>query len=178
MARCIPEEPTFVTESERQVWERLRDGLPHDCVLIANLRLTDQEKDHEIDLLVLVPEAGFVCLEVKGGSVWLEDDGWWIKCGEKVERCDPVGQAREGKHAVRRYVEADPRWGSRDQVAFSHGVVLPHTDLADDFSVPELPRWGFHGRGEMADLSERVRTNAWGSSPGETRRRPEHGGHS
>ncbi|WP_300430023.1 hypothetical protein [uncultured Nocardioides sp.] len=24
MARCIPEEPTFVTESERQVWERLR----------------------------------------------------------------------------------------------------------------------------------------------------------
>ena len=166
MARCIPEEPTFVTESERQVWERLRDGLPHDCVVMANVRLTDEVKDHEVDLLVLIPEAGLLCLEVKGGSVWLEDDGWRVNRGGVVERCDPVSQAREGKHAIRRYVESDPRWGSREQVAFSHGVVLPHTELPEGFSVPELPRWGFHDRGDMADLPERVRTNGWGLAHG------------
>lgn len=165
-ARCIPESPTFTTVSEQQVWERLREGLPSGCVLMANLRLTDEVKDHEIDLLVLIPEAGFVCLEVKGGSVWLEPDGWRINRGGTVERCDPVGQAREGKHALRRYVEADPAWGSREQVAFSHGVVLPHSVLDAGFSVPQLPRWGFHDRDDMADLPERVRQNGWGLAHG------------
>lgn len=165
-ARCIPEQPTFVTASERQVWERLREGLPGDCVLLANVRLTDEEKDHEVDLLVLIPEAGFVVLEVKGGSVWREPDGWRIRRGEVVERCDPVTQARDGKHALRRYVEADPRWGSREHVAWAHGVVLPHTDLGNDFACPEAPRWSFHDRAEMADLPERVRTNGWGLAHG------------
>lgn len=165
-ARCVPESPTFATVSEQQVWERLREGLPGDCVLMANLRLTDEVKDHEIDLLVLIPEAGFVCLEVKGGSVWLEPDGWRINRGGTVDRCDPVGQAREGKHALRRYVEADPAWGSREQVAFSHGVVLPHSVLDAGFSVPQLPRWGFRDRDDMADLPERVRQNGWGLAHG------------
>ncbi len=45
-------------------------------------------------------------------------------------------------------------------------MVLAHTDLPEGFSVPELPRWGFHDRGDMADLPERVRTNGWGLAHG------------
>ena len=69
MARLIPENPTFTTGSEREVWERLRDSLGEGDVLFANVRLTDEDKDHEIDLIVLMPEFGIVVLEIKGGSV-------------------------------------------------------------------------------------------------------------
>ena len=75
MVRLIPEEPAFATASERLVWALLRVGLGHDDVLIANLRLTDETKDHEADLLVIMPGFGALVLEVKGSSVWY-DEGW------------------------------------------------------------------------------------------------------
>lgn len=166
MTRLVPEEPTFTTASEREVWERLRDGLGPEDVLIANLRLTDQDKDHEADLVVLMPELGVLVLEVKGGSIWHDETGWWIKRGSRTDRCHPVDQARDTKHALRKYVAADPRWGSRGYVAWSHGVVTPHADFGNDFSVPELPRWALHDRDEQVDLAERVRDNGWGLAQG------------
>lgn len=161
MPRCVPEDPTFTTPSEREVWQRLRDTLPPDAVLLANVRLTDQDKDHEVDLLVLLPEVGFLTLEVKGSSVWHDEGGWWIKRDKDV-RIHPVDQARDGKYALRTYVESDPRWGSRGHVSWAHGVVAPYSDFPDDFAVPELPRWALHGRADQADLAQRVHDNAWG----------------
>ena len=52
MPLCIPASPDFTTGSERLVWERLRDGLGPGDLLVANLRVTDEAKDHELDLLV------------------------------------------------------------------------------------------------------------------------------
>ena len=171
-ARCIPEHPTFTTTSEREVWERLREGLGPDDVLMAGVRLTDEDKDHEGDLVVLLPGAGLLVLEVKGASVWHDADGWWIKRGATVSRIHPVDQARDTKHAIRQYVEADPRWGSRGRVAWAHGVVTPYSAFGDEFSVAELPRWALHDRAEQDDLSARVRQNAWGLAHG--RRLPDH----
>lgn len=162
MVRLIPEEPRFTTTSEREVWERLRDGLGADDVLVANLRLTDQDKDHEADLVVLMPELGILVLEVKGGSVWHDETGWWVRRSGVDVRCWPVDQARDAKHAIRRYVESDPRWGSRGHVAWSHGVVVPHSVLGNDFAVPELPRWAMHDKDDQAELVLRVRDNGWG----------------
>ena len=71
MVQLIPEQPQFTTTSEQEVWRRLRDGLGPDDVLIANLRLTDETKDHEADLVVLMPDLGIVVIEVKGGK--------WVK---------------------------------------------------------------------------------------------------
>ena len=42
MVQLIPADPQFTTTSEREVWERLRDGLRSDDVLRANVRLTDE----------------------------------------------------------------------------------------------------------------------------------------
>jgi hypothetical protein len=164
--RLVPEQPTFATRSEQEVWERLRDQLGPDDVLLAGVRLTNQDKDFEADLVVLMPAVGCLVLEVKGGSVWHAEDGWWIGHGEKVRRIHPVDQARDAKHALRHYVEADPRWGSRGHVAWAHGVVTPHSTFDNDFSVPELPRWALHDRDEQKDLAGRVRDNGWGLAHG------------
>ncbi|WP_203336654.1 nuclease-related domain-containing DEAD/DEAH box helicase [Nocardioides limicola] len=158
MPLLIPEQPSFTTESERQVWERLRDELGPDDVLLANLRLTDESKDHEADLVVLMPDVGVVVLEVKGGSVWY-DDGWWIKRRGADTRINPVAQARDAKYSLRRYVEGSPRWGSRTRVAWAHGVAAPHASFAAEFAVPELPRWALHDRDDLGSLAARVRRN-------------------
>ena len=91
MPRLIPESPTFTTGSEKEVWERLRDTLDDDDVLLANLRLTDGDKDHEADLVVLMPDIGVLVLEVKGGSVTVEPDDaeghrWWTQSGGGADR--------------------------------------------------------------------------------------------
>ena len=158
LARCeawrtwSPRVPTFTTTSEREVWERLRDGLGHDDVLLANLRLTDELKDHEADLVVLMPDVGILVLEVKGGSVWY-DEGWWIMRRGRERLIHPVDQASDAKYLLRRYVEKDPRWGSRGHVAWAHSVVAPYSAFDDDFDVPELPRWALHDRDDQTTLA-------------------------
>ena len=158
----LGERPRFEYESERIVWERLERTVPPDTDLITNLRLTTQKKDHELDIIVLMPGAGIVVVEVKGGSVSVDEDGRWWTSGEKRKsrsRVRPVEQARDGKYALRDYVERDDRWreSSRSRVRWGHMVVLPFTDLADDFATPDCPRWAISGRGDLDDLAERVR---------------------
>ena len=168
MVTLIPEEPTFTTTSERVVWERLRDGLGPDDVLLANLRLTDEDKDHEADLVVLMPDDGILVLEVKGGSVWHDEQGWWIRRRRQGRATvDPVDQARDAKYALRAYVERDPRWGSRRRVAWAHGVVTPHAEFADDFAVPELPRWALHDSATRSTSPSGSASNALGTAAGQ-----------
>ena len=155
--RLIPENPKFETATEREVWEVLRAKLGPDDVLMANLRLSDEVKDHEADIVAIIGGAGVVVVEVKGGSVGVID-GQWRRSGNDTRTFDPVDQARTAKYAIRKYVEADPRWGnsSRRRIRWAHSVALPNTDLHDDFSMPKCPRWAVHGTGDIADLASRL----------------------
>ncbi len=160
MVRLIPEEPTFTTTSEREVWDRLRRGLRPEDVLIANLRLTDEVKDHEADLVVLMPDIGALVVEVKGGSVWHDEGGWrQTRRGQDV-RIDPVTQVRTTKYAIRDYVTRDPRWQHRTHVAWGHAVVTPYASFAADAEAPDCPRWALHDRTDQADLGDRLVANA------------------
>ena len=157
-AHGIPADPTFPTDSEREVWERLVAKGGDDWTLMANLRLTDERKDHELDVVVLMPDVGVLVLEVKGGQVRVEGDDWVTGTGDHRRVIHPVSQARDGKYALRRYIETDPRWkqSSRSRVRFGHAVVTPYTALADDFATPDCPRWMIHGRDDQADLAGRL----------------------
>ena len=156
--RLVPEHPKFETATEREVWQVLRTRLAPNDVLMANLRLTDEVKDHEADIVVILAGAGVVVVEVKGGSVGVVD-GRWRQSGNDKRTFDPVAQARSTMYAIRDYVESDPRWcsSSRRRIRWAHSVALPSTDLHDDFSMTDCPRWAVHGRGDMADLAGRLR---------------------
>ncbi|WP_202977026.1 nuclease-related domain-containing DEAD/DEAH box helicase [Ornithinimicrobium flavum] len=162
-ARLIPAEPVFVNNAEGEVCERLVRNLGDDDVVLANLRLTDHHQDHEADLVVLMPGAGLVVVEVKGGSVEVDGDGRWSQHGGgRSRRIDPVGQARRSKHALREYVQADPRWrdSSRTRVRWAHTVVTPYSSVPDDFSLPDCGRDMIHGREDQPHLAQRVRAVA------------------
>jgi len=152
-----PEQPEFVTASERLVWEQLCADLGADDLLIANERVTDHSKDFEIDIVVVMPGAGVVVVEVKGGGVRHDGTSWRQQLHGNDSSIDPVEQARTAKYALRTYIETDNRWGSRSRVRWGHVVVLPYLSLADDFALPDCPRWAVVGSNDMPELAQRLR---------------------
>ncbi|HEX6577166.1 MAG TPA: NERD domain-containing protein [Jiangellaceae bacterium] len=98
MPVCVPEPPRFTTASERQVWKLLREQLrPHD-VLYTNLRITDDLMDHDADLVVVLPGASLVVVEVKGGEVWHDGQSWWQRrAGQPVR----ITRSTGARHQVR-----------------------------------------------------------------------------
>ncbi len=136
----------------------LREQLGDDDVLLANIRVTDRKKDYEADIVVLMPGAGAVVVEVKGGSVWREDGRWRMHRNGRPTTVDPVEQARGARYALREYVEGDPRWQyGRRRIRWAHAVALPNTALPDDFSCPDCPRWMVADRSDTPQLATMLR---------------------
>lgn len=150
-------DPSFVNGAERQVYQRLLEGLGPDDLLGANIRVTRQGTDREIDLLVGLAGGGVVTVEVKGGQVWREDGRWrQRRRGQDVE-IDPVEQARTGKYLLRDYVGRDDRWGRR-RVRWTHCVVLAHASVPPDFAAPDCPRDQIFGRDDLDGLADGLRS--------------------
>ena len=120
-----------------------------DDVVLANRRLTDEDKDHEADLVVLMPEVGIVVLEVKGGSVSYDGEVWSQRSGGGRSGSTPssrcVRQVRDPRLRRR-----GPALARRRHVAWAHGVVAPYSGFPDDFAAPDCPRWAVHGRDDRA----------------------------
>ncbi|AQP48378.1 nuclease [Tessaracoccus aquimaris] len=155
-----PKDPQFETESERAVWTRLRDTLRPDDALIANYRLTDARKDHEADLIAVLPGVGVIVIEVKGAGTKCRDGQWYIwreREGRDVP-IDPVGQARDARYAVRDYIEGDPLWkaSSHGRIRSAHTVVAPFTTLDEAFHLPDCPRWMIHDSTDQDDIAKRI----------------------
>lgn len=152
----LPPDPSFGHPSEAEVWRQIVDHAPAHWTVIACQHLTDEEREYEIDLIVLIPDHAIVVLEVKSGSVWIDETGqWWQGRSGAEHRIDPLRQVELGKYAARRYVENDPRW-SRRRLRWCHALVLPNSLVADDFALPDLPRSMVHGRDDIAGLVERL----------------------
>ncbi|MFC9362438.1 NERD domain-containing protein [Rhodococcus sp. NPDC057014] len=151
----IPENPRLVNGSEESVWNALLGQLGDGDLVVANQRVTDRLKDHEIDFVVALEGYGIVCLEVKGGQIWHDGSDWYQEQRKGPTVIHPVRQARDALYALRSYVEADPRW-SQGRLRWDHVVVFPNTELTDDFGLPECPRWKVIDRGDLDDVVSRL----------------------
>ncbi|BDX32236.1 hypothetical protein TUM20985_27830 [Mycobacterium antarcticum] len=96
--------------SERSTWQALVDQLEPNDLVVPGQRVTNHLKDHEVDFVVAIEGAGIVCLEVKGGEVWHDGEGWWQIRGGREKSIEPVRQAREACYALRDFIEKNPRW--------------------------------------------------------------------
>ncbi|MGO1319432.1 MAG: NERD domain-containing protein [Galactobacter sp.] len=135
----IPEVPEFQAASERTVWEALMEQLPDDVTVIAGQRITDHAREVEIDFLVLWPGRGIIALEVKGGTVAVQDGDWYQADSTGKRRLDktPVEQIRLAKHELSTFLK--PRL-SFNLGRMVHAVVLPYTQEPKRWSVPDAPR--------------------------------------
>jgi hypothetical protein len=155
MPIVLSDKPRFANSAERRVWEVLIEQLGDDLI-IPGKRVTDHLKDHEIDFVVAIAGAGVICVEVKGGEVWHDGHTWRQRRGGQEFDIDPVRQAREACYALRDFVENDPRW-TQGRLRWDHAIVLPNTELHNDFALAECPRWKASDRTELPKLASRLR---------------------
>ena len=171
-AQLRPEEPKFQTPSEEEVWTRLRDTLPDDAVLIAGLRITDEDKDHEADLVVLLPEVGIVVLEVKGGSVSYDGDVWSQRSAGRQEADRPRRAGADDEVRVPRLRRRATRAGHRGHVAWAHACGRSVLRLPRRLRAARLPAWALHDRDDHGPTSSRAaRRQRRARQPGQARRR-------
>ncbi len=151
-ARLVPEHPRFEDDSERIVWEGLRDHL-RDCdVLLHGVRFTDPvHGEVEIDLLVLMPDCGAVVIEVKGGHVAFADGGWTQTDATGPRAIAPVEQARAGVYALKRYLEGQPTW-SRGALRATWLVAFPYLHVTEAMG-PEARRDLIIGSEDLQDAA-------------------------
>lgn len=141
MVTVIPQHPDFnVSTAEEAVWNALCEQLPDETTMVHGQRLTGDDKDVEIDILVLWPGFGIAVVEVKGGRVGVED-GRWITQDTQGHRnrlkVSPLEQAMVAKHTLVGYLRTRV---SAMPGPISHLAVLPYTQLPPDWDQPDAPR--------------------------------------
>lgn len=151
-----PDEHPRLKSSERSTYQALVDQLEPNDLVVPGQRVTDHLKDHEVDFVVAIEGAGIVCIEVKGGEVWHDGDGWRQIRGGRQYTIEPVRQAREACYALRDFIEKDPRW-TQGRLRWDHVVVLPNTELPADFGLPDCPRWKVVDRTDLPNLVDKLR---------------------
>ncbi|SEH47649.1 UvrD-like helicase C-terminal domain-containing protein [Mycolicibacterium rutilum] len=151
-----PDEHPRLNASERSTYRALIDQLEPNDLVVPGQRVTDHLKDHEVDFVVAIEGAGIVCIEVKGGEVWHDGEGWRQIRGGRQHTIEPVRQAREACYALRDFIEKDPRW-TQNRLRWDHVVVLPNTELPADFGLPDCPRWKVIDRTDLPKLVAKLR---------------------
>jgi hypothetical protein len=157
MVTSIPEQPDFKdSTAEALVWNALCDQLPDEATVVHGQRLTGDDKDVEIDFLVLWPGNGIAVIEVKGGRVDVID-GTWFTSGAQGKRnrlpSPPLEQAMVAKHTLVNYLR--PRL-SRMPGPISHLAVMPYTELPGGWDQPDAPRRQLVDGTEIGSLAGKV----------------------
>lgn len=121
------------------VFDSLRKDLRDGDALLHGLRLTSaHDGDIEIDIALLLHDAGLAVIEVKGGRVSFHDGEWISQSAGATHHIDPVTQVRKNMYALRDFLTGSKAW-SRGPLRDVWMLALPYTDVREDLSS-EAPR--------------------------------------
>src|SRR3954454_16097443 len=108
MARMITAQPdTDTPESERKVFAAFQKQLPSSWTVFHSRRLVipgngrGRAKECELDFLVVDPSRGMLGLEVKGGVLQRNEDGW-RQNGKAI--MSPGQQGQQAVHTLADYL--------------------------------------------------------------------------
>lgn len=153
MARMIP---PYLSEDvrspgEKALFYKLRnDPETKDWVVLHSLFVAEHPKriSGEIDFVVIVPNYGVLCLEVKAGNV-SRKNGMWIY-GEgsnaKSSGVGPFRQASDSMHKIRTYL--CDRDVELNNIMFFSGVLF--TARSFDEESPEWHKWQYADRSSFS----------------------------
>ncbi|WP_168175495.1 ATP-binding domain-containing protein [Methylocaldum sp. 14B] len=107
MARMIPPDiPSDAPAGEAILFNKLRDDPGTEGWVVLHsleLRRHRTKAEGEIDMVILAPGLGALCLEVKGCDVSRKDGLWVYPYGTSVE--GPFRQASRAMHSMRDYIQ-------------------------------------------------------------------------
>ncbi len=135
MARMLPPyiSPHVKSTGEKQIFDLFKNApATEDWVVLHSLGLSRHVKRlyGEIDFLVLAPELGIFCLEVKSGDIRRKEGLWKFtnRFGEvSTSPRGPFQQAEEGMFSLIEAVKS--RFGNNIRLArllYGFGVMFPH----------------------------------------------------
>lgn len=159
MPRCYPSAPDFAEDrrAERTAWEALRATLPDNAVLFHAVGLLEEDREQEIDLLVVSPDVGLAAIEVKGGHVSRDGQGWHQESqGNRRKIGSPVLQSQDGKKVLVRYLQRHSTT-SAGRARTAHLVCFPFTTVPSGFKAPDLPRTALFDKTDLANAADAVR---------------------
>lgn len=128
---------------ERDLFNKLRDDPDTSgWVVLHSLDLKKHQSkiEGELDMVVLVPRLGVLCIEVKGCDVSRHDGKWIYPYETSVE--GPFKQASKAMHSLRSYVVS--RDSSLAGLLFFSAVVFTRVDF--DEQSPEWHPWQYINR--------------------------------
>lgn len=144
MARMIPPSVSIDTPTgERELFNKLRsDPSTNGWVVLHSLDIKKHRSkiEGELDMVVLVPGLGILCIEVKGCSV-SRRDGNWIYPYE-VSSEGPFKQASKAMHSLRDYVSKQDK--SLSNLLYFSAVVFTKADFNEE--SPEWHPWQYINR--------------------------------
>lgn len=153
MARMIPPlVAADVPKGERQLFAKLRDDpRTRDWIVFHSfdIRRHVVRSEGEADVLIVVPDQGVLCVEVKGCDV-SRRDGLWIY-SYSPPRTTPVGpfrQASEASHSIRNYLRSKD--SSLAALMYYSAVVFTEIEFIE--KSLEWEPWQVIGRTEFLRL--------------------------
>lgn len=144
MARMIP--PACATKTplgEKDLFNKLRDD-PDTAgwVVLHSLDLKKHQSkiEGELDMVVLVPRLGVLCIEVKGCDVSRQDGKWIYPYETSIE--GPFKQASKAMHSLRAYLVSKDCTLSK--LLFFSAAIFTRVDF--DEQSPEWHPWQYINR--------------------------------
>lgn len=185
MSKVVPELDDQVllgleSAAEAKLYRVLRDGLSDDYLVLFQVgwilrREDDKARDGETDFLIIHPEYGYLCIEVKGGGVGFDGDtGHWCSIDRhnaKHEIKNPVNQALRAKYSILTKLNENPHWkryGPR-RVACGHAVFFPDINNTAPILRSDLPENLIGVADDLKNIDEWVGTalEYWSSEDGQ-----------
>lgn len=173
MGQMIPELSEFElgqleSSAEAKLYRALRDYLPKEYLVLFQVgwvlrREDDQARDGEADFLIVHPEHGYLCIEVKGGGVGFHgEDGHWYSIdrhGVKHEIKNPVDQAMRAKYSILTKIKESPRWGrlGPNYIACGHAVFFPDINNPAPIVRADLPECLIGTADDLGNVREWVK---------------------
>lgn len=167
MARMIPPkvDQGCTSPGEREIFQRLRDD-PRTRAWIAlhSLDIAQHVRrvSGEADFVIIVPNKGVLCLEVKACTSLRRNQGaWYYGTDPEPDYRGPFRQASEAMHSLRRrLIERRP---DLSKVVFWSAVIFPYIDF--QAQSPEWHSWQVVDRRAFiststGQLAERVMDSA------------------
>lgn len=165
MARMYPKNISeyMPTDSERIVYQELKHQLPDSFDVFYSVNWTNIEDGRfvksEADFIVISPDFGFLCLEVKGGnSIRIEDNIWYIKDtvhGERRLNTSPYKQAEKSMYYFTKVFSN--KYNMQYQGTFGAGVVFPFYPIGDDMEIDNRNRNCTIDHGDMNSVYDKIK---------------------
>jgi len=163
VARMIPPrvDPQCASPGEHEIFQRLRDDpATRDWIVLHSLDIAQHARQvsGEVDFVIIVPNKGVVCLEVKACSMLRRAEGaWYYGRDPKPDYRGPFRQASESLHSIRKKVLERRRDLAR--IVFWSAVVFPYVDFTAQSNEwhcwQVIDRRGFRSQ-PLSRLIERV----------------------